>query len=56
MDIMDRFTKGDIMSGEELEIIKYHLDLSVSEAGLDDDASGEDEMKEFQQHTHPIVS
>ena len=56
MDIIDRFTMGDIMSGEELEIIKYHLDLAAGEMGQDDNASGEDEIKEFQQHKHPIVS
>ena len=54
-DMMDRFTLGDIMSPEEIEIIMYQLDLAAGAGGLDDSGS-RDEVSEFTQCMKPIVS
>ena len=53
---MNRFTMGDILSTEEIEIIKYYLDIAAGVRGLDDSGSGEEESEEFNQHTQPLVS
>ena len=55
-DMMDRFTLGNIVSPEEIQIIIYQLDLTAGAGGLDDSASGDEEGNEFTQHTRPIVS
>ena len=55
-DLMDRFTTGNVMSSEEIQIIMYSLDLTAGGGGLDDDGSAEGETGEFTEHTHPLVS
>ena len=55
-DMMDRFTMGDSMSPEEIQIIKYQLDLAAGAGGLDDSGSGDDKTNEFTQHTCPFIS
>lgn len=55
-DLMDRFTTGDIMSAEEIQIIMCSLDLTAGGGDLDDDGSREEETGEFTEHTHPLVS
>ena len=50
-DQMDRFTMGDVMSSEEIQIIIYSLDLTAGGGDLDDDGSGEEETGEFTEHT-----
>ena len=53
---MDRFTMGDVLSTEEIEIIKYYLDITAGAGGLDDGGSREEESEELNQHTRPLVS
>ena len=55
-DMMDRFTMGDVMSSEEIQIIEYQLDLTVGAGGLDESGSSDDKPNEFTQHTHPLVN
>ena len=55
-DMMDRFTIGDVMSSEEIQIIKYQLDLTAGAGCLDESGSGDDEANEFTQCTCPLVS
>ena len=55
-DMMDRFTLGDIMSTEQIQIIIYQLDLTAGAGGLDDSPSSDEEGHEFTQCTQPMVS
>ena len=44
------------MSPEEIEIIKYQLDLAAGAGGLDDSGSGDEEVNELTKCTKAIVS